>query len=168
MQQLTTKTSPSFLALSRLLGAHAALTRELSTELVKSHGLTLSEHEVLFLLARADDRRMRRIDLAREVRLSPSGLTRLLDRLEGSGLVEKASCATDARVSYAVLTDAGQARLEASMPDHLSSVDRLLAERFDAGELEALAELLGRVSDPEVEEACDAVAAMGAAEPAAT
>jgi DNA-binding MarR family transcriptional regulator len=155
--------SPAGLALSRLLGAHATLTRELGAELVSTHGLALSEHEVLFLLARAEDRRMRRIDLAREVRISPSGLTRMLDRLEREGLVEKASCATDARVSYAVLTDAGAERLAASMPDHFAAVDRLLAERFDQRELEALAELLARISDPEVEEACDTAVAMGEA-----
>ena len=58
-------------AVGRLIGAHAALTGQLSAQLVAEHGLTLSEYEVLLLLARAPDGAMRRVDLAQEVRLSP-------------------------------------------------------------------------------------------------
>jgi DNA-binding MarR family transcriptional regulator len=74
--------------LGHLLGAHATLTRQLSAQLVEDHGLTLSEYEVLLLLSREPEHSMRRIDLSREVRLSPSGITRMLDRLETTGLVE--------------------------------------------------------------------------------
>src|SRR3954452_8396042 len=98
MQQLTTKAPLAVMALGRLMSAHSALTRELSVQLVAEHGLTLSELEVLLLLERAEERAMRRVDLAREVRLSPSGITRLLDRLEASGFVEKGTCESDARV----------------------------------------------------------------------
>ena len=77
MQQLIPKTSESAVqALGHLLGAHATLTRELSARLVEEHGLTMSEYEVLFLLSREPEHAMRRIDLSREVRLSPSGITR--------------------------------------------------------------------------------------------
>ena len=95
MQQLTPKTSLKAVdALGHLLGAHATLTRQLSVQLVEEHGLTMSEYEVLFLLSRQPEHSMRRIDLSREVRLSPSGVTRMLDRLEATGLVEigRASC----------------------------------------------------------------------------
>ena len=152
MQSLTTQTSPAVRALGRLIGAHAALTRELSAELVTVHGLTLSEYEVLLLLSRADERAMRRVDLAQEVRLSPSGVTRMLDRLERAGLVEKGACASDARVTYAVLTDAGADKLAACSSGHLASVERLLGEHFDEAELDSLGDLLGRLSDPQ----CDA------------
>jgi DNA-binding MarR family transcriptional regulator len=141
--------------MGRLIGAHARLTRELSARLVEQHGLTISELEVLLLLARAPEGRLRRTDLAQEVRLSPSGVTRMLDRLEASGLVSKASCATDARVTYAVLTDSGQAKLEECSPDHFAAVERLLGSRFDEDELASLAELLGRVTSAEDDEACE-------------
>ena len=59
---------------------------------------------------------MRRIDLANELQLSPSGITRLLDRLEDQGLVGKGECKEDARVSYAVLTDAGSRRSRSAAP----------------------------------------------------
>ena len=125
-----------------------ALTQELSAELVERHGLNISELEVLVLLSRAPERAMRRIDLSRGVRLSPSGITRMLDRLETTGLVGKRACSEDARVSYAVLTDAGMEKLRAAWPDHCASIERLLGERFDGGELAALSELLERVSGP--------------------
>src|SRR4051794_975771 len=148
MQQLTPKTSlRSTEAFGHLLGAHATLTRQLSTLLEEQHGLTMSEYEVLFLLSRQDDHSMRRVDLSREVRLSPSGITRMLDRLEATGLVEKGSCPKDARVTYAVLTDAGMEKLRECAPDHMGEIERLIGERLSDDEIESLGRLLGRLSD---------------------
>jgi len=147
MQQLTPKTSSRSQAYGHLVGAHATLTRRLSALLEEEHGLTMSEYEVLFLLARQDDHSMRRIDLSREVRLSPSGITRMLDRLETTGLVEKGSCASDARVTYAVLTDAGMKKLRDCAPIHQAEVDRVLGERLSDEEVETLGRLLERLSD---------------------
>jgi DNA-binding MarR family transcriptional regulator len=152
MQQLTGKTSTAVLALGRLVAAHSELTRDLSARLTDEHGLTLGEYEVLLLLSHAPREGMRRIDLANEVRLSPSGITRMLDRLETTGLVEKGSCASDARVTYAVLTDAGLSKLEECSRDHFAAVDRLLGERLDGTELSQLADLLGRLSSVDLEE----------------
>lgn len=148
MQHLTPKTSPVAVeALGHLLGAHATLTRELSAQLVEEHGLTMSEYEVLFLLSREPDHAMRRIDLSREVRLSPSGITRMLDRLEATGLVEKGACAKDARVSYAVLTEAGMNKLRECAPAHFAAIERLIGERLSEEEIESLGKLLSRLSD---------------------
>ena len=111
--------------------------------------MTLSEYEVLMLLwPGRPTASMRRIDLAHEVRLSPSGVTRMLDRLEAGGLVGKASCDKDARVTYAQLTEAGVAKLEECAPGHVAAAERLLGERFDEHELTSLVELLGRLSAP--------------------
>src|ERR671922_1089241 len=93
------------------LRAHAAITRELSADLQREHGLTLNDYEVLLHLAHADDCRLRRVDLAERVILTASGITRLLDGLERAGYVEKAACESDARVSYAQLTETGRAKL---------------------------------------------------------
>jgi MarR family 2-MHQ and catechol resistance regulon transcriptional repressor len=147
MQQLTSETSHAVQTLGRLLGAHATLTRQLSAQLVEQHGLTMSEYEVLFLLSREPDHSMRRIDLSREVRLSPSGITRMLDRLEATGLVEKGSCASDARVSYAVLTEAGMKKLRECAPDQQAAVEALIGARLSDDEIKSLSELLGRLSD---------------------
>lgn len=148
MQQLTPKASlKSVTAVGHLVGAHATLTRRLSTQLVERHGLTLSEYEVLLLLSREPDHSMRRVDLSREVRLSPSGITRMLDRLETTGLVEKGSCASDARVTYAVLTDSGMEKLRECSPDHFAEIDRLIGERLSDGEIQALSEILEKLSE---------------------
>jgi DNA-binding MarR family transcriptional regulator len=139
--------SPALTTVARLLAAHAAVTRELSAELVAQHGLSLAEYEALLLLSREEERRMRRVDLAAQARLSPSGVTRMLDRLERAGLVEKGACPEDARVTYAVLTDAGMARLERCSRDHFAAAERVLGERLDTDEQRTLAELLGRLGD---------------------
>jgi DNA-binding MarR family transcriptional regulator len=85
------------------LRAHAAITRQLNADLLNAHGLTLSDYEVLLRLSGAENQMMRRVDLAESVLLTASGITRLLDGLERAGFVEKASCDSDARVSYAKL-----------------------------------------------------------------
>jgi DNA-binding MarR family transcriptional regulator len=129
----------------RLLRAHAALTRELSIRLEADHGLSLRDFDVLVQLYEAPDRRMRRIDLARTVILSPSGVTRLLEGLERAGWVAKHHCSTDARVTWAVLTDAGAAKFEASRASHIEDLQELFASRFSVDEHEQLAGLLGRL-----------------------
>ena len=77
-------------AWTRLLRAHASTTRLLSAALQAEYGLTINDYEALYVLSRADGRRMRRVDLARRLLLTPSGVTRLLEGLERPGLVERA------------------------------------------------------------------------------
>jgi DNA-binding MarR family transcriptional regulator len=144
---LTTKTLPSTETFGSLLGAHAALTRELSAALVASHGLTINDYGALLLLSRAGEQGMRRIDLANELQLSPSGITRLLDRLEDQGLVGKGECKEDARVSYAILTDPGLEKLKQAAPGHIEDIDRRLGAALSEEEIQTLGELLGRLSD---------------------
>ncbi len=127
------------------LRAHAALTRKLNAELVAEHGLTLNDYEVLLHLSHAENRSLRRVDLADRVILTPSGITRLLDGLERAGWVEKASCASDARVSYAVLTDAGYEKLRDAGDFHLDGVRRAFGAHYSEDELVQLASLLGRL-----------------------
>src|SRR4029077_16385956 len=136
------------------LRAHAALTRELSSRLEALHELTLSDFDVLVQLYYADGRRMRRIDLARSVLLTASGITRILDGLESSGLVAKERCASDARVTYAVLTKAGVRKIEDARDSHLADIEELFGSRFSAQEREQLAELLGPLPLAHPAEAC--------------
>jgi DNA-binding MarR family transcriptional regulator len=133
------------LAWVALLRAHATTTRALSAELVAEHGLTINDYEALLRLARAEDKRMRRVDLAGALLLTASGVTRLLDGLERAGFVERATCASDRRVVYAVLTPAGRAKLREASGSHLAAVQALFEGRFDEEELSQLAELLGRL-----------------------
>jgi DNA-binding MarR family transcriptional regulator len=89
------------------------------------------------------------------VLLTPSGITRLLAGLERAGYVERAACAGDARVSYAVLTDTGYDKLRRAAPSHLAAIRELFGERFSDDELETLASLLERLPAVEAPE-CDA------------
>ena len=127
------------------LRGHASLTRSLNAQLVADHGLTINDYEVLLRLSRAPEQRLKRVELAQSVLLTPSGITRLLDGLEAAGWVEKAPCAADARVSYAVLTEAGHEKLRTAADSHLADVDRLFAGHFEEAELETLARLLERI-----------------------
>ena len=136
-------------AFSALLRGYAAATRQLNAQLTADHGLTISDYEVLLRLARAPERQMRRVDLAEQVLLTASGITRLLDGLEGSGLVARGSCDTDRRVVYAVLTDSGLAKLREASASHLAQIDAFFAARFDDGELGDLSALLSRLADGE-------------------
>ena len=138
----------------RFLRAHAAVTRELSSRLEAVHELTLSDFDVLVQLYYAEERRMRRIDLARSVLLTASGITRLLDGLESSGLVGKERCDSDARVTYAVLTDAGVKKIEEARDSHLADIEEVFGARFSPQELQQLAELLGRLPLAHTSEAC--------------
>jgi DNA-binding MarR family transcriptional regulator len=134
------------------LRAHAAVTRELSGRLEASHGLTLSDFDVLAQLYRAPENALRRVDLARQVLLTASGITRLLDGLERAGWVEKRRCESDARVSYAALTQVGLAKFEEARATHLADVEELFGSRFSDAERATLAELLGRL--PLADTAC--------------
>jgi DNA-binding MarR family transcriptional regulator len=127
------------------LRAHSAITRQMNSDLMTEHGLTLNDYEVLLMLSHAEGHMMRRVDLAQSVVLTASGITRLLDGLERAGFVEKENCESDARVSYAKLTDEGHRKLKDAAVTHLAGGDELFTSRFSESELEALAELLGRL-----------------------
>ena len=129
----------------RFLRAHAALTRELSADLVAEHGLTLNDYEVLLHLARAPEKRMRRVDLAESILLTASGITRLLEGLERSGLVARELCDTDRRVVYARLTEAGAEKLREAGRTHVAGIESLFVGRYSDKELATLSSLLSRL-----------------------
>jgi DNA-binding MarR family transcriptional regulator len=154
-QQLTTQLNEAARAFGRLMRANQVLRRELDAHLAEDHQLTVSEFEVLILLAKAKDRAMRRVDLANEVRLSPSGITRMLDRLEASGLVEKRACDEDARVSYAALTDQGMTEIQSAMPVHYDGLEVLMHARLSEDEVKQLSDLLERLAGGIDDEPCE-------------
>lgn len=128
-----------------LLRGHAAVRRSVAARLQESHGLTINDYEALLLLSRAEGRSMRRVDLAQALQLSASGVTRLLEGLEGQGLVARALCEKDGRVTYAVLTKPGQRKLEEASGSHVAAVRAVFEERYTRAELDTLARLLARL-----------------------
>jgi DNA-binding MarR family transcriptional regulator len=149
-----TLAAPAVRSFVGLLRGHTALTRGLSARLLADHGLTLNDYEVLLHLSRAPDHRLRRVDLVERLLLTPSGITRLLDGLEAAGLVAKAMCESDARVTYAVLTDEGYEKLREASRTHLADIEAAFA-RFGDDELETLASLLARLTDDGADENCE-------------
>ena len=139
---------PGLEAWIRFLRAHASLTRQLSARLEREHGLTLNDFDVLAQLASVDGRQLRRVDLARSVLLSASGITRLLDGLERAGWVEKGTCRSDARVTYAVLTESGLAKYRSVRRTHLADVEALFGSRFTEEQRETLSRLLLLLLEP--------------------
>lgn len=105
---------------------------------VAPFGLTMGDYEVLARLSEPADRQMRMCDLANQLQLSPSGLTRRLDGLVKHGLVNRHPSASDRRVMLAVLTDDGLAVLERAAPSHVTGVRRHFIDLFSATEIRAL------------------------------
>jgi DNA-binding MarR family transcriptional regulator len=118
------------------------------------HGLTISDYEVLLRLSAAPDHRLRRVDLAGQVLLTASGITRLLDGLERCGYVERASCDSDRRVVYAVLTDAGAEKFREASASHFAQIDDLFGARLDEADQTRLHELLTQLAQEDVPD-CD-------------
>jgi len=131
------------------LRVHAVVTRELEADLLAEHELPLSEYDVLVQLVEAPDRRLRMTELADAVLLSRSGLTRLVDRLERQGLVQREACLTDGRGLFAVLTEAGYERLRAASGTHLRGVQRNFVARLGTRDLRTLQRMLDKVLDDE-------------------
>lgn len=143
--QVLSEQSNAVLSFVSLLRAYSHATRQLNAQLTADHGLTISDYEVLLRLARAPDRRMRRVDIAEQVLLTASGITRLLDGLERAGYVERGSCDTDRRVVYAVLTDEGLVKLREASESHVAQIEVYFTSRYEDAELAELAELLARI-----------------------
>jgi DNA-binding MarR family transcriptional regulator len=127
------------------LQSHAAIMRELDAELLAAHGMTSRDYEVLLYLAQTPERRLPMSALSERTMLTRSGITRLIDGLVSDGLIERVSCPNDARVSHALLTDAGYEKLSMAGCTHVASIRRLFLERFSAEEIEQLAALLRRL-----------------------
>lgn len=110
-----------------IAGCHAAASAALEHELGRKHGLGVSEFEVLDRLAESEQHKFRAQELADAVHLSQSALSRLIDRLERHGLVERSLCHLDRRGIYVVLTEAGRQRHAEAAPTHRDVLAGVLA-----------------------------------------
>jgi DNA-binding MarR family transcriptional regulator len=128
-----------------LLRIHSALVKALDAELLAAHALPLTSYEVLINLQAAPGRRRRMAELADGVLLSRSGMTRLVDRLERDGLLERDACTDDGRGTFAVLTDKGEALLDEARRTHLDGVRERFLQHFEEDELRVLAGYWERV-----------------------
>jgi len=123
---------------------HGDLMAALEADLAGT-GLNLGDYQVLVSLSEADQRSMRMCDLASLLQLSPSGLTRRLDGLVRAGWVARRRSRADRRVSLAVLTDRGSAKLADAAPAHVASVRARILNHLDDGDVDALAVIFNKI-----------------------
>jgi len=109
-----------------LLEAAYGLHRAVGPALERQCGLPGQDFEILIRLARSPGKKLRMSDLAAQTVLTPSGLTRAVNRLAESGLVTRQACPDDRRGSFAALTDEGQERTRLAMEVHTSQLSELL------------------------------------------
>ncbi len=142
----TQELTPAELAAWRgLLRVQSALVKALDGQLLAGHRLPLTSYEVLITLQSAPGRRRRMSELADSVLLSRSGMTRLVDRLEREGLLERDTCTDDGRGCFAKLTAEGDAVLARARPTHLAGIRERFLRHFSAEELEAISGYWDRV-----------------------
>lgn len=138
---------PRITTFGLLLEAHARLVRHLDADLRRSHDLPLQSFEVVLRLGRTPGGCLTAGELGNVVALTSGGATRLIDRLETAGLVERRRNTADRRQVLVCLTDAGRRRLADALPGHLDGLQRYLGDTLPPGELSALAESLRALRD---------------------
>ena len=130
-----------------LIESTTALRVQLDRHLERDAGLPLQWFELLLRLARSPGRHLRMSDLAAQTSLTPSGLTRAIDRLEDAGLAQRIPCPSDRRGAYAAITPLGLERITAALGPHLAHVDEHLTSALSPDEQALLANLLRKVRD---------------------
>jgi len=140
------ESSPLLTMVGLLVEAYAGLGAAVEQRLEAQGHVSGQTFELLIRLLRSPDHRLRMSDLAAQSTLTASGLTRAIDRLEAAGLVAREACESDRRVSYAALTEAGEAAIRRAVPAHVAHLEELFAD-FDDAERAELERLLRRLRD---------------------
>jgi MarR family 2-MHQ and catechol resistance regulon transcriptional repressor len=150
---LTSVSSDERLTTIGLLFESSAGLRRLFHRQSEQSGATANQSfDILIRLARSQDSELRMSELAAQASLTPSGLTRAVDRLQHQGLVTRRSCPNDRRGSFAQLTLAGRTMMDGAIPEHLAHVDQILDHLFTREEEAKLASFLRRLRDYALEQ----------------
>ena len=112
--------------------------RAVEADLLETSRLNFAEYHVLAYLSQQPDRTLRMSNLSELGALSPSGMTRVVERLARQGLIDRRRSPDDGRGQIAVLTADGMQRLRAAWPDHLRSVRARVMDHLDGLDREAL------------------------------
>lgn len=127
--------------------AHAGIKAAFERRLEADVGLPVQWFEVLLRLARTPGHRLRMSELAAQSSVTPSGLTRVVDRLCDAGLVVRESCPTDRRSWYATLTPEGLECIEKAVPVHLDHIEDVVASTLSPAEMDELAAIMRKLRD---------------------
>ncbi|MEE8600032.1 MarR family winged helix-turn-helix transcriptional regulator [Euzebya tangerina] len=131
------------------------ISRQLNSDLLAAHDLSVDDYGILAMLSEATDDRLRFGELANILRVPKAHVTYRFRRLEKQGLVTREVCETDARGAFAVLTPAGRARIETAAPSHVASVRRLVIDNLTAAQLAGLEDAMRAIVDADSAEAPD-------------
>jgi DNA-binding MarR family transcriptional regulator len=153
---------PRFTAIGLFAEAFTGLSSRFAAQF-EQHRVSPVEFEVLMRLARSPQHRLRMTDLAGQTSLSTSGVTRVVDRMDRGGLIRREACSSDRRSSFAVITEAGLARLEEILPGHLELVQRWFIGQLTPVQLEQTLASLRTIRD-----AVNPCATAGSSEESAT
>lgn len=142
-------TDPRITAFGLFIEAQRALGVVLERDLAcaSAGGMRHADFDLVLRLARSPQRRLRMADLAAQCGLSPSGLTRAVDRLSRDGLLERVGCPEDARGAYAVLTDEGEKRVVTALRHHLDSLEEHFFGVLTEREITQLAAISRKLRD---------------------
>jgi DNA-binding MarR family transcriptional regulator len=131
--------------MNAVLNTNRVITEAMEKRLRAEAGLSLAQYEVLFRLNDAPDARLRMVDITRQLRVSKSGVTQLVDRLEGLGLVIRESCVSDRRLTYAKLTELGSQALRRGAPACTPVVQEHFARHLSEQDMECVRTALAKV-----------------------
>lgn len=141
---------------AQFLTVHAVLVEEIEMRLADAGLPSLAWYDVLWALERAGDRRLRMRELADMTVISRSNLTRLVDRLESAGLVERERAEEDRRGAFAVLTAEGKALRKKMWPVYAAAIKELFEDHIADRDATQMGEILRRILDavrsPDAEE----------------
>lgn len=127
--------------------AHAVIARRINEALEAAGAVSLETYGVLLALEEAPERHLRMSELADKVLFSRSGITRLVDRLERQGLIERKTCPSDRRACHAILTEKGLAAREAAWPTYAKVVNQLFASQLSEEEAHVISRAFERMVD---------------------
>ncbi len=130
-----------------LFESAAGLRRLFGRQIEDASAHSSQSFDILIRLARSEGCELRMSELAAQASLTPSGLTRAVDRLQEQGLVIRRSCPEDRRGSFAQLTPTGRQLMDEALPGHVAQVDRVLDEVFTPEEEATFSEMLRRLRD---------------------
>lgn len=133
---------PAFLALLR---THARLYDQLELDVRRISGLSVTRYDVLTHLE-MEGGRLRLTDLAQAMVLSPSGLSKLLDRMQEAGLVERQPDPNDARATYAAITRHGRAVVRKTRQHHHAFLQHIFGDVLDDRDLADLTRIMTRLN----------------------
>jgi len=135
------------LAWRKFLIAHVVLLEQIERDLAQAELPPLSWYDVLFALSEAPEHKLRLHELAQAILLSRSNLTRLVDRLEVAGLIQREQCPSDRRGAFAIITDKGFQMLDRMWAIYSQGIEKYFACHLDANEVKLFIKILNKITN---------------------